>query len=75
VFCAALLWAWSGTIDIVASATGKIQPGDGTKVVQPFETAIVRSIRVQDGQAVKYRSRLAVSREGVELGSNLLQVT
>ena len=53
VFCAALLWAWWGTIDIVASATGKILPGDGTKVVQPFETGVVRSIRVQDGQAVK----------------------
>ena len=53
LFCAALLWAWWGTIDIVASATGKVQPGDGTKVVQPFETGIVRSIRVQDGQAVK----------------------
>jgi hemolysin D len=53
MFCAALLWAWWGTIDIVASATGKILPGDGTKVVQPFETGVVRSIRVQDGQAVK----------------------
>jgi hemolysin D len=53
VFCAALLWAWWGTIDIVASATGKILPGDGTKVVQPFETGVVRSIRVQEGQAVK----------------------
>jgi hemolysin D len=53
VFCAALLWAWWGTIDIVASATGKILPGGGTKVVQPFETGIVRSIRVQDGQPVK----------------------
>jgi hemolysin D len=53
VFCAALLWAWWGTIDIVASATGKILPGDGTKLVQPFETGVVRSIRVQDGQAVK----------------------
>src|SRR3984957_11121564 len=53
VFCVALLWAWWGTIDIVASATGKILPGDGTKLVQPFETGVVRSIRVQDGQAVK----------------------
>ena len=53
VFCAALLWAWWGTIDIVASATGKILPGDGTKLVQPFETGVVRSIGVQDGQAVK----------------------
>src|SRR5215470_4123850 len=53
LFCAALAWAWWGTIDIVASATGKIVPSDRTKVIQPFETAVVRSIRVQDGQAVK----------------------
>src|SRR6478735_2374094 len=53
LFCAALLWAWWGTIDIVASATGKIMPSGRTKVIQPFETGVVRSIRVQDGQAVK----------------------
>jgi hemolysin D len=53
LFCAALVWAWLGTIDIVASATGKIVPSGSTKVVQPFETGVVRSIRVQDGQAVK----------------------
>ena len=53
LFCAALLWAWWGTIDIVASATGKVVPSGRTKVVQPFETGVVRSIGVQDGQAVK----------------------
>ena len=53
LFCAALAWAWWGTIDIVASATGKIVPSGRTKVVQPLETGVVRSIRVQDGQAVK----------------------
>ncbi len=53
LFCAALAWASWGTIDIVASATGKIVPSGSTKVVQPFETGVVRSIRVQDGQAVK----------------------
>src|SRR5258705_4851299 len=53
VFCAALAWAWWGTIDIVASATGKIVPSGRVKVIQPFETGVVRSIRVQDGQAVK----------------------
>src|SRR6476646_4823208 len=52
LFCAALVWAWWGTIDIVASATGKILPGGRVKVIQPFETGVVRSIRVQDGQAV-----------------------
>src|SRR5260370_3879828 len=53
LFCAALAWAWWGTIDIVASAPGKILPGGRVKVIQPFETGVVRSIKVQDGQAVK----------------------
>src|SRR5262245_19712764 len=53
LFCAALVWAWWGTIDIVASASGKIVPSGRTKVTQPFETGVVRSIRVQDGQAAK----------------------
>src|SRR5260370_23792858 len=53
LFCAALAWSWWGTIDIVASATGKIMPSGRTKVIQPFETGVVRSIEVQDGQVVK----------------------
>jgi len=53
LFCAALVWAWWGTIDIVASATGKIVPSGRTKVIQPFETGVVRSISVQDGQIVR----------------------
>src|ERR1700704_627957 len=53
LFCAALAWSWWGSIDIVASATGKIVPSIRTKVVQPFETGVVRSIRVQDGQVVR----------------------
>src|SRR5947199_7439812 len=53
LFCAALLWSWWGTIDIVASATGKIVPSERTKIIQPFETGVVPAIRVQDGQAVK----------------------
>jgi hemolysin D len=53
LFCVALIWAWAGTIDIVASATGKIVPSGRTKVIQPFETGVVRAIRVQDGQMVK----------------------
>src|SRR6185436_8939231 len=53
LFCAALLWAWWGTIDIVASATGKIMPSGRTKVIQPFETGVIRAIRVRDGQQVK----------------------
>lgn len=53
LFCITLGWSWWGTIDIVASATGKVVPSGRTKVIQPFETGVVRSIRVQDGQLVR----------------------
>ena len=53
LFCLALAWAAFGKIDIVASASGKIIPSGRTKVIQPFETGVVRAIRVRDGQSVK----------------------
>src|ERR1700730_12388379 len=53
VFAAALGWACIGTVDIVAVAPGKIIPSGRTKVIQPFETGVVRAIRVRDGQSVK----------------------
>jgi hemolysin D len=47
---------WSGaafgTVDIVAVAPGKIIPSGRTKVIQPFETGVVRAINVCDGQSV-----------------------
>ena len=53
LFCLALIWAILGTVDIVASAPGKIIPSGRTKVIQPFETGVVRAIHVRDGQSVK----------------------
>ncbi len=53
VFCVALAWASIGSVDIVATATGKIVPGGRTKLIQPFETGVVRAIHVRDGQSVK----------------------
>ncbi|MBR0753289.1 HlyD family type I secretion periplasmic adaptor subunit [Bradyrhizobium jicamae] len=53
VFCLALAWASLGSVDIVATATGKIVPGGRTKLIQPFETGVVRAIHVRDGQTVK----------------------
>ncbi len=53
VFCVALAWASIGTIDIVASAPGKVLPTGRTKVIQAFETGVVRAIHVRDGQSVK----------------------
>ncbi|MEW6678694.1 MAG: HlyD family type I secretion periplasmic adaptor subunit [Pseudomonadota bacterium] len=48
----AVLWAFFGHIDIVASAQGKLIPDDRTKVIQPMETAAVSAIHVRDGQQV-----------------------
>jgi hemolysin D len=53
LFCLALAWASFGKIDIVASAPGKIIPSGRTKVIQPFETGVVRAIHVRDGESVK----------------------
>jgi hemolysin D len=53
VFAVAVAWACLGTVDIVAIAPGKLVPSGRTKTIQPFETGVVRSIKVHDGQAVK----------------------
>src|ERR1700747_2301440 len=53
LFLLALAWACLGTIDIVATAPGKIIPSGRSKVVQPFEIGVVRAIHVHDGQSVR----------------------
>lgn len=52
-FCIALTWACLGRVDIVAVAKGKVIPTGRTKVIQPFETGVVRAIKVHDGQVVR----------------------
>jgi hemolysin D len=52
LFCIALAWACLGQVDIVASAKGKIIPTGRIKVIQPYETGVVRAIHVHDGQRV-----------------------
>lgn len=52
VFATVLAWASIGTVDIVAVAPGKIIPSGRTKIIQPFETGVVRAINVRDGQTV-----------------------
>jgi membrane fusion protein, hemolysin D len=71
LFCLALAWASFGTVDIVATATGKIIPTGRTKVIQPFETGVVRAIHVRDGQSVKAGDlliELDPTMSGAELG-------
>lgn len=71
VFAAALVWACVGTVDIVVVAPGKIIPSGRTKTIQPFETGVVRAIRVRDGQRVKTGDiliELDPTMTGAELG-------
>ena len=53
VFTIGILWATFGWIDIVATAQGKIIPSGYSKIIQPYESGVIASIHVQDGQAVK----------------------
>jgi hemolysin D len=52
-FVSALAWAYFGSVDIVATASGKILPSGRTKIIQPFEIGVVRAIHIHDGQTVK----------------------
>ena len=52
-FTTGTLWTTFGWIDIVATAQGKIIPSGYSKTIQPYETGVIASIHVQDGQAVK----------------------
>ena len=52
VFTLSVIWAVVGQVDIVAIGHGKIIPSDRVKVVQPFETGIVKRSLVLEGEAV-----------------------
>lgn len=63
----ALVWAYLGKIDMVASARGKVIPNGNVKVVQPFEDGVVTGIYVEEGQTVE-KGELLIS-----LDSNVKQ--
>jgi hemolysin D len=51
-FTLAVLWAGFGKVDIVAVAQGKIIPSGHSKLIQPLETGVIRSLHVKEGQHV-----------------------
>ena len=53
IFAVALVFAFVARMDVVVSAPGKVIPSGKSKVVQPLETGVVRTIAVRDGQSVK----------------------
>ena len=54
VFVSGILWATFGWIDIVATAQGKIIASGYSKIIQPYETGVIASIHVVDGQVVSH---------------------
>lgn len=69
----ALLWACLGHIEIVAVAPGKIVPNGKTKLIQPSETAVIRAIHVNDGQAVK-AGQLLVELDPTAAGADVSRI-
>ncbi len=53
LFTIAMLWSIIGHVDVVSIGQGKIIASAHTKVVQPLEAAVVRVIRVRDGDHVQ----------------------
>jgi hemolysin D len=53
-----IAWASWAEIDIIATAQGKIVPSGQVKVIQPFETGVVKDIFVKEGQHVKAGDKL-----------------
>ena len=49
----AVLWAYVGEVNIVASAEGKIIPSSRVKQIQPLEKAVVKAILVSEGQYIE----------------------
>lgn len=52
LFAIALLWSYFGRVDIVASAQGRVIPGDRIKIIQSALSGKVARLLVADGQAV-----------------------
>ncbi|WP_422473710.1 biotin/lipoyl-binding protein [Endozoicomonas sp. ALB032] len=53
LFTIAIVWACVGRIDIVATAQGKIVPGERVKTIQPMVIGEVQAIHVREGDEVK----------------------
>lgn len=53
LFCIAIVWACIGKIDIVATAQGKIIPGERVKTIQPISIGKIKQIHIREGDEVR----------------------
>ncbi len=72
-FTVAVIWAFVGQLDIVAVAQGKVIPKGRSKIIQPFETSVVRAIHVEDGQRVS-QGDLLLELDATDVEASLEQV-
>ena len=68
----AVIWAYFGKIDTVATAAGRIVPGGQVKVIQPFEHSAIKAIHVHEGQAVR-EGDVLIDLDPVETETDLKQ--
>ena len=52
LFVIAVVWAIFGKVDIVAVAPGRVVVSERTKLIQPLERSVVKSVLVKDGDHV-----------------------
>lgn len=53
IFVGVVIWAWIGTVDVIAVARGRLIPRDRTQVVQAVDPGVIRRIRVREGATVR----------------------
>ncbi len=53
VFVGAIVWAYLGTVDVIAVARGRLIPRDRTQVVQAVDPGVIRRIHVREGATVR----------------------
>lgn len=74
LFLIALLWAVFGQVDIVAVAQGRIIVSQRSKLIQPLETSVVKSIHVKDGDKVRAGQLLiALDATGTQADANRIR--
>ena len=73
LFTFAVGWAIVGEVDIVAVAPGRIVVSDNTKLIQPAEAAVIKAIRVRDGDRVE-ADQVLVELDATVAGADLRSV-
>jgi hemolysin D len=68
-FMIAVAWSFLGKVDVIATAPGRLLPSGKTKVIQPLDPGVVKSIEVQDGQHVK-AGQLLISLDPTSVGAD-----